>query len=210
MAIRAAIFDYGMVLSGPPDPEAHASLRAITGLDYETFEKLYWADRLTYDMGQLNGLTYWPKFARDAGITLTAEQIEQLIQSDIRMWTTTNPDMLAWVERIQKAGLRTAVLSNMGADILRYLLRESAWLKSFNQLTWSCELGVIKPAPAIYLHTIDRLGIPAAETLFLDDKEENVAAANALGLRGIQFRDMTQLRTALEQLDLASALPPLP
>ena len=207
MALRAAIFDYGMVLSGPPEPEPHKNMRAITGLDYDRFESIYWADRHAYDLGQLNGLTYWPEFARRANITLTDQQIHDLIANDVVMWTTTNDAMLAWIARIQKAGLRTAVLSNMGADILRYILQEFSWLCYFDQLTWSCELGIAKPDPAIYLHTIDRLGVPANETLFLDDKAENIDAARALGLQAFQFTGFDQLRADLARTGLAASLP---
>jgi len=45
LALRAVIFDYGMVLTGPPDPEAHDALMCITGLPLDRFESLYWANR---------------------------------------------------------------------------------------------------------------------------------------------------------------------
>jgi hypothetical protein len=38
LALRAVVFDYGMVLTGPQDPEAHAALLRITGLPLERFE----------------------------------------------------------------------------------------------------------------------------------------------------------------------------
>ena len=49
MALRAVVFDYGMVLTGLPDPAAHAAMVRITGLSVERFESFYWADRLGYD-----------------------------------------------------------------------------------------------------------------------------------------------------------------
>ena len=59
MALRAVVFDYGMVLTGPQDPEAHAALMRITGLPLDRFESLYWADRHAYDEGKLTGLAFW-------------------------------------------------------------------------------------------------------------------------------------------------------
>ena len=55
LALRAVIFDYGMVLSGPPDPKAHATLMRITGLPAEKLDPLYWADRHAFDEGKLTG-----------------------------------------------------------------------------------------------------------------------------------------------------------
>ncbi len=53
MALRAVIFDYGMVLTGAPDTDAHDAMIRITGLSPEHFEALYWADRHAYDEGKL-------------------------------------------------------------------------------------------------------------------------------------------------------------
>ena len=62
--LRAVVFDYGMVLTGPPDPEAHAAMLRLTGLPLEQFERLYWADRPAYDTGDLTGLAFWQKLVR--------------------------------------------------------------------------------------------------------------------------------------------------
>ena len=82
MDLKAVIFDYGEVLSGPPDPQAHRNLLAIAGVNEEAFEKSYWAHRLDYDADILNGQTYWQTVARDTGVSFTAKQIEQLQEQD--------------------------------------------------------------------------------------------------------------------------------
>ena len=68
MALRAVIFDYGMVLTGPPDPAAHAAARASPGFPRPRLDTFYWADRHAYDEGKLTGLDFWQKIARDAGL----------------------------------------------------------------------------------------------------------------------------------------------
>ena len=72
MALRAVAFDYGMVLSGPPHPQAQQELRRITGLSHEDFERHYWADRLDYDRGELTGLAFWQKLVSEANLALLA------------------------------------------------------------------------------------------------------------------------------------------
>jgi putative hydrolase of the HAD superfamily len=49
----------------------------------------------------------------------------------------------------------------------------------------SSAVGMRKPDPAIYLHTLDELGVAAAGTVFLDDMEHNVDAARGVGMHGI-------------------------
>ena len=55
MALRAVIFDFGMVLTGQPNMQAHDEMVRLTGQTPERFEELYWADRHAYDEGKLNG-----------------------------------------------------------------------------------------------------------------------------------------------------------
>ncbi len=121
MDLQAVIFDYGEVLSGPPDPQAHRNLLQIAGVAEEPFEKAYWAHRLDYDADILNGQTYWQTVARDTGVHFTPEQISSLLEQDATMWMNLNPAMLAWIPRIKQAGFRLGILSNMGDGVLGLL-----------------------------------------------------------------------------------------
>jgi len=193
--MRAIIFDYGEVLC-TPDPNAYRNLLALTGLDAAAFERLYWIDRRDYDLG-LDGRTYWTRFAAHAGLTFDAPKIAALIENDVLLWTHLSEPMLAWVAALQDAGMATAILSNMVPDVLRYMRQEFAWLRHFTHLTWSCELGIVKPDPAIYLYTCEKLNIAPADALFLDDKPENVRGAEQAGLSALPFTTIDQLRADL-------------
>jgi putative hydrolase of the HAD superfamily len=186
-----------MVLTGPPDSAAHAALLGITGLPLERFESLYWADRHAYDEGKLTGLAFWQKLLDEAELKLPSSTIEELNLWDARMWTTQNPAMLAWQEQLKQRGLLTAILSNMGDNVLANIEREFAWIHRFDVLVWSFQLHMAKPDPAIYLHTLKELGVEPAEMLFLDDKIENIEAARALGIQAILFSTVVRLRSDL-------------
>ena len=197
MDLQAVIFDYGEVLSGPPDPEAHRELLAISGVPEEPFEKAYWAHRLDYDADILNGQTYWQTVARDTGVEFTAPQIAQLMEVDAHMWGNLNPAMIAWIPRIKAAGFRLGILSNMGHGVLDYLRPRFSWLEQFDQLTWSCDLGVVKPDPAIYLHTIKKLNVKPEQALFIDNLQKNIVGAEAVGLNAALFENVEQLQSDL-------------
>lgn len=206
-SLRAVIFDYGEVLC-QPDPAAHAQLLALTGLDRATFERHYWRDRHNYDLGRHDGPSFWRQFSQDSGLSFTPEQTDALIEADVVLWTRLlDPRMLAWIESLQKAGIRTAILSNMVGEVLSRMRRDFAWLDQFTQLTWSCELGIAKPDPAIYLHTCEKLGVRPEEALFLDDKPVNVQAAQQVGLHALHFRSVDQLRADLAAHHLLQDLP---
>ncbi len=206
MPIRAVIFDYGQVLC-TQNPAAHQRLCQITGLDAAAFDRLYWRDRHGYDLGLFDGLGYWAKFAHDADLDFSPEQIGTLIRSDVLMWTSINQPMLAWATALQGAGLLTAILSNMGPEVLSTMRQEFAWLANFSQLTWSCELGIAKPDPAIYSFTCTELGVEPQEAVFIDDNATNIRAAQEFGLHAILFSTIEQLRHDLAAQSLLQGLP---
>lgn len=207
MALRAVIFDYGMVLTAAPDQEAHDAMVRITGLSADRFEELYWADRHAYDEGKLSGIAFWQKLLRDANLDLGTDTVHELNRLDARMWTTQNPRMIDWQLRLREHGIRTAILSNMGDSVLASIQAEFKWIDNFDVLVWSYQLQMAKPDPRIYLHTLQQLGTKPEETLFLDDKLVNVDAAIALRMRSIQFSTIDQLRTDLAAADFGSDLP---
>jgi putative hydrolase of the HAD superfamily len=207
LGLCAVVFDYGMVLTGQPDPAAYAALLRITGLPVERLESFYWADRHAYDEGKLTGIEFWQNIARDAGLRLEPSAIEELNLWDARMWTTQNDAMLAWQLALKERGILTAILSNMGESVLANMKQEFSWLSRFDVLVWSYQLKMAKPDPAIYRHLLKELGTRPGETLFIDDRQVNIDAANAMGIKGMLFTDVDQLRADLVAQGLDAELP---
>jgi putative hydrolase of the HAD superfamily len=206
-ALRAVVFDYGKVLSEDPHPEAYQELLRITGLPEDEFESRYWVDRLAYDRGDLTGPAYWAKLVADAGLDLSTKEVAQLNASDVRMWTSINERMVAWHKKLKERGLKTAILSNMGDSVMERILEIFAWVEEFDVLVWSFQHRMIKPDAAIYQLALNKLGAAPEETLFLDDKLENIEAARQLGIHGVQFSTVEQLREDLVSSGLDAWLP---
>jgi len=185
--IDAVLFDYGLVLSGPPDPAAWAAMRAVTGLEEAPLHQAYWAYRHDYDRGALTGPTYWHAVADHAGATLDAAQVAALLDADADLWTQLNLPMVEWAGRLQRAGIRTGILSNIGDSIADAIVARLPWLSGFDHCTWSHTLRMAKPDPAIYLKTAEALHTPPAQILFLDDREDNIAAAAAIGIAALRY-----------------------
>jgi putative hydrolase of the HAD superfamily len=207
LALRAVVFDYGIVLTGPPDATAWANLLRITGLPKERFEPLYWANRPALDEGKVNGILYWQKLLREIGLPPNQAMVEELNHWDGRLWTVQNPAMLAWQLALKQHGLLTAILSNMSDNVLGNIEREFAWIHGFDALVWSCQVGFAKPNPAIYRHILAELGTQPEETLFIDDKRPNVEAARAQGIQAIEYSSVEQLREELIARGLDGVLP---
>jgi len=180
-------------------------MKRITGLPEERFAPLFWANRHALDEGKLTGITFWQKLLQDAGLPL--DHVEELNRWDGRLWSGVSLDMVAWQRALQQRGLLTAILSNMSDNVLENILREHDWIRNFDVLIWSYQLGIAKPALEIYRHTLAQLGTLPEETLFIDDKIENVEAARALGIQSIEYSSVEQLRADLEVNGFAAELP---
>jgi putative hydrolase of the HAD superfamily len=114
---------------------------------------------------------------------------------------------VAWQARLKAHGLKTAILSNMGDSVHESIEQTYAWIAGFDVRIWSYELKVAKPDRAIYEHLLEKLGMPAEDTLFLDDKPVNIEAAHAVGMKGIVFSTVEKLRADLIAAGLDQELP---
>jgi len=210
--ITAVLFDYGMVLSGPPDPAAWARLRSITGFDEERLHGSYWAHRHPYDRGDLTASAYWQKVARhnasDESALFSPSQLEKLIAADVDLWSQVNQPMLEWAQSLQRAGIPTGILSNIGDAMSEGLVSRFDWLGSFSHRTWSHAHNLAKPEPAIYHLAADGLHTPPENVLFIDDRIENINAAIAVGMHTIQYLDHTTFEAEMQRRGLAYLLNP--
>ncbi len=105
-------------------------------------------------------------------------------------------DMSALVRRARAAGLRTGLLSNSwGNDYPR-----DGWDEMFDVVVISGEVGMRKPEPRIFEHTLQVLGLRPEECVLVDDLAHNVAAAAALGIVGVRHRSYAETLAELETL----------
>ncbi len=190
--IEAVLFDYGLVLSGPPNAAAWARLRDVTGLDEESLHREYWAHRHAYDRGTHTAEAYWQLVAAGNGRTFTPDQVASLTAADLDLWTDLNLPMVEWARALQHAGIRTGILSNIGDAMAAGVLQKFDWLRAFDHCTWSHALQLAKPELAIYRHAAEGLATDPDKILFIDDRVENIEAAREVGMQAIQYVDHAQ------------------
>jgi len=204
--IAAVLFDYGMVLSGPPDPAARAEMERVLEADAESFHAAYWRHRDAYDRGALSGVAYWRQVAADLGRRVDAGQVEALIEADTALWTQPNEAMIGWAARLQAAGVKTGILSNLGDAMEAGIRARFPWLEAFAHHTFSHRLGIAKPDPAIYAHAAAGLGEPAERILFIDDRTENIAAAREAGMATVLYGGHDAFPRQMQELGLGELL----
>jgi 2-haloacid dehalogenase len=131
---------------------------------------------------------------------------EPLIRAYHERWTEMlgGPiqDTVDLLAELRDAGVELYALSNWSAETFPVAVERFPFLRWFNGMVISGEVGAAKPEPAVYRALIDRYGVVPAEAVFIDDQPANVEAARELGFRAIRFTDATALRGELEAIGL--------
>ena len=95
-----------------------------------------------------------------------------------------------------------ATLNNESLELNRFRIEKFGLRNYFTAFFSSCYLGVRKPEPRIYEIALQVTQRKQQECLFIDDREENVKAAQALGIRGIHLKGVEKLEAELETHDI--------
>ncbi|WP_176591741.1 HAD family phosphatase [Sphingobium sp. EM0848] len=107
------------------------------------------------------------------------------------------------VRDLHGAGVALFAITNFSAEFWTpFHAREAALFAPFRDIVVSGVEKLVKPDPAIYRLALDRFGLRAEQALFIDDRAENIVAAQAQGMYGHLFRDAAMLRRELALLGL--------
>ena len=106
----------------------------------------------------------------------------------IHGWPLSGESWSEQVPALKEAGYRLAICTN-NAVAFREGWKAQVPIELFDVIVDSSEVRLRKPDPRIYQLVCERLGVPLDRSVFIDDHPGNVAAATALGMRGIHVTD---------------------
>lgn len=112
------------------------------------------------------------------------------------------PGMLELVEALSQRSVPLFAITNFSDEFWTGFRAEQPVFGLFHDIVVSGAERLLKPDRAIYELALERFGMPAEELIFIDDRAENVAGAEAVGMRGHLFRGEPDLRRELEALKL--------
>ncbi|ATZ25514.1 alpha-D-glucose-1-phosphatase [Streptomyces lavendulae subsp. lavendulae] len=193
----AVLFDLFGVIARHQSPEGWARLVATAGVPAAAFRGAYWSLRPPYDRGDLTGPAYWRAVAGTLGVRFDARRTAALIEADVASWSAVDEEMVDLIGELAVSGRPIALLSNIPEDLAGHYERHHPWLGHFGVRALSCRIGHAKPEPEAYGWALRALGLEPGRILFVDDREDNLRAARAQGLRTHLFTTPASLRRAL-------------
>ena len=198
-AIQAVLFDFSGVLTTSPWPAITASAQGDISLlvgPYHEDTDHPWHRLERGEITIRDWLTAVQADAERSGRTLDLTPMQSLM-TDLAV----HDDVIEHIRLLRADGYRTALVTNNvreGASAWRAMIPVD---ELFDVVVDSSAVGMRKPNPAIYAHTLDLLGGVAPErAVFLDDVEGNLAGARLMGLHTILVGDPPA--TALVELDV--------
>lgn len=106
------------------------------------------------------------------------------------------------IERLAARNVPIFGITNFGAEFWQAFLPTAPIFNLFQDVVVSGEEKMLKPDPAIYQLALERFDVAAGQCLFVDDRRENIAAGEALGIKGHHFCGATGLEKELNKLGL--------
>lgn len=196
--MRYLLFDLFGVIACHQPPSGIAEIERVAGIPAAELWEAYWALRQPYDRGDQDGPAYWRAIAARLDRTFDGDRIAALIAADLRSWREVDQAMVDYVgELAESSGSTLGLLSNIPVELADDIERRHRWLDRFRVRAFSCRIGHAKPESGAYEWCLRAFGCAPSEVLFIDDREENVAAARRAGMHGHRFTSRTALRALL-------------
>ncbi len=191
----------GVLLSNAWDHRARAAAVRRFGLDGVEFERRHASVDADLECGRIDWAQYLDATVFYEARTFSREDFRDFVRAQSR----ANPPALATARALRRGGRYTmAALNNESRELNDYRIRTFGLREIFHVFFSSCYTGQRKPDPAAYRYALELSQREPEETLFLDDRPENIAAAARLGLRTLEVHDPAQVGSALAAVGIAS------
>jgi len=198
MNIRAVFWDLGGVLVRTEDHTTRENLAIRLGMSREELENLVFAGDSgnRAQLGETNAEQHWQSLGSNLGLS-----IEEMIVFQRDFWGGDRLDT-ALIEYIRALHTRHKIglISNAFSDLRHIITNVWNIEDTFDDMTISSEVGIMKPDPRIFQMALERLDVQPQESIFIDDFPHNVDGARNINMQAIHFQTRDQTLSELENL----------
>jgi putative hydrolase of the HAD superfamily len=191
------LFDLFGVIARHQRPGALEKMAARCHTPTDAFTTAYWACRPPYDAGRHSAPEYWTAVLQRLSLPADADTIEELRLTDIDSWSRIDDRMVSYAQSLCDVA-EVALLSNIPSDHADAFLAAQPWLHHLDHVAFSGKIKAAKPDPAAFHRCVVAMRAAPADFLLVDDREENVRAAQATGMNGHIFTDRDELAAFID------------
>lgn len=186
----------GVLLSNGWDHEDRRAACQQFGLEVAAFEVRHEQVVDAFERGRVSLDEYLDHTLAPASVDVGRGAFRQF------MFERTSPHepMLEFVRQLARENqYRLVTLNDESRELNLYRIQKFQLTAVFGSFFTSCFTGLRKPAPEAFRAMLDISQKDASETVFIDDRAENVAAAAEVGIRSVQYHDPAQVQQALSR-----------
>lgn len=197
MKIQAVFFDFGGVIQRTEFQAPRQQLAQRFGMEYDDIDNIVFnsptAKQAT--VGELAAEKHWEAVAKrlKVGRNEIADVEREFFAGDV-----IDHSIVEYLRSLRPR-FKTGLISNAWSDMREYLVRQKLD-EVFDTLTISAEVGAAKPEAKIYLLALEQARVEPKAVVFVDDVPANIEACEALGMKGILFRDPLKAMNELKKL----------
>ncbi len=203
MTISTLFLDIGQVLVGLDYEAVLARIQTLTPLSpQEVKQRLADSpDLLLYEKGHISTLNFFRHLLDLLKMDISLDLFEKTWVSVFVLETDHGRELISpeFFRRL-KAKYSVIALSNINQLHFEYLSQFHPLVNEFDEYVLSYQVGSVKPDPPIYHAALEKTNSNPQEVLFVDDRIENIEAAEKLGMGGILFVGEAQLEENLTDL----------
>ena len=187
---NAVIFDWGGVLIEDPAPALFKYCAKALGVSEEQYIIAFDICVNDFQTGAVTEQQFWTNMTKRLKVPMP--KANSLWSDAFAAAYIPKQEMFSLASRLRKAGCKTAILSNTEKPVAELINKLK--YDAFDVTVLSCLEGTAKPGRKIYDLTLDRLGIPARQALFVDDRQANIDGAKQAGLQTILFKNTEKFK----------------
>lgn len=193
----------GVLLTNGWDHNARKQVTGQFALDFAEFEKRHervddsWErGNITIDEYLQETVFYMPQNFSQQDFIASMKSVSRVLY----------PEMTEFVQRLRvQANYRLYLLSNESRELMQYRIGTYKLASLFDGFLISPYIRLRKPEPAFFRCALDIVQRAPEECVFIDDREENVEAARAFGIHGVQMQSPQQAIAELNRLGISTA-----
>ncbi len=144
------------------------------------------------DRGAVSQLDLFKKLSEVS--SMSAEEIE----TDWLSRAHINVELVEYIKEL-KGSYRLGLLTNAFSPFFTSVLERSGIKDLFEAVVISSETGHVKPEPEMYYAILQEMELLSEEVLMIDDSSINVEGAKSVGMNGLVYTSIQELRKHLEE-----------
>ncbi|MBN1646321.1 HAD family phosphatase [Candidatus Woesearchaeota archaeon] len=199
--IDTIIFDLGGVLTSDSpitysnklcDYSKVLELAKVSKADASRIWNRHWKDM---KLGKKDMQDFWKDFSKTMDKSVSLHEVIELYNSSVKV----DEEMLYYVKGL-KNKFRLLALTNECKTGIELRIQKFGLDMLFEKIYCSARIGMVKPDPSLFKHVLSDSRLDASRCIFIDDKTDNVKAAEKMGIRSILFENIEQLKKELAKI----------